>query len=288
MVGNIFDVLDVLVPGGVLALFAAYYQTRKKNEILIETEIAKVRVSAYEDIVALLSQVMSTITPSLDEEKFLQSVLGHFDCPTRNVDYPQMFADEKSFDAFYTDLKELGNKHYIYFGYDVEKQFQESISLYSTMKLYLDAFSDAERGYPSRITSAYNLAAIIMRDQVNASFLKMEDLVSIKLSEVEVRPKRRPLKVFMHEMLLPLYRLADAHLHQAGWKGAISNVFLRFALGKDRLMVMHRMLNLVGVMTYLHYSDTYSPSEWFALSQERQQELHRDFMKIMRPQIHRG
>ena len=74
---NIFTVLSLLIPGVILALFAAYFQTRKKSEILVETEIAKVRIRAYEEVMAVLSRVAQTVSPELDDDALIRGALAY-------------------------------------------------------------------------------------------------------------------------------------------------------------------------------------------------------------------
>ena len=49
---GIFGILNVLVPGGIMTLFAAYYQNRRKREIKIEGKIAIDRIDGYEKILS--------------------------------------------------------------------------------------------------------------------------------------------------------------------------------------------------------------------------------------------
>ena len=50
---GIFGILNVLVPGGIMTLFAAYYQNRRKREIKIEGKIAIDRIDGYEKILSM-------------------------------------------------------------------------------------------------------------------------------------------------------------------------------------------------------------------------------------------
>lgn len=285
---NIFTVLSLLIPGVILALFAAYFQTRKKSEILVETEIAKVRIRAYEEVMAVLSRVAQTVSPELDDDALIRGALAYCDYPDLNTDFPSFFSDEKSFDSFYDDLKQVGNRSYVYFGYDAEKQFENSIGVFSTMKMYLDAFADAERGQEEKINLAYRMAAVLMKSSVNAAYLKMQDLIAGKLSDVEITPGYRPLRRFAYTLILPLYRWADRSMRLTDWRGTVSNAFLGVVLGRDNLMKMHLMLELVKVMGYIHYSDRYTPSEYFEMDEDARLQLHNEFMLRLYPQIHRG
>ena len=63
---GVFSVLNVLVPGVVLALFAAYYKNRRKREIKIEGKLAVERIDGYEHILkAFFEKRKNHHTPSV-------------------------------------------------------------------------------------------------------------------------------------------------------------------------------------------------------------------------------
>jgi hypothetical protein len=77
-------------------------------------------------------------------------------------------------------------------------------------------------------------------------------------------------------------------MHLTDWRGTVSNAFLGVVLDRDNLMKMHLMLELVKVMGYIHYSDRYTPSEYFEMDEDARLQLHNKFMLRLYPQIHRG
>lgn len=57
---QVFEILNLVVPSLILALFALNYQLRKKVEIRIETQLAKQRIQTYESVHSTFCQLMST------------------------------------------------------------------------------------------------------------------------------------------------------------------------------------------------------------------------------------
>lgn len=66
---NIFGLLNYLVPGITLAIFAAFYQNRRKREIQIEGNLAVSRIDSYEQVLSLLFEVQKLETPTLADEQ---------------------------------------------------------------------------------------------------------------------------------------------------------------------------------------------------------------------------
>lgn len=66
---DIFSLLEVLLPGLIMAFFGAYYQTRKKMEIALKVGITRLRIAAYEDIVETVSKLAEQVSPTLSDDK---------------------------------------------------------------------------------------------------------------------------------------------------------------------------------------------------------------------------
>lgn len=284
----VFSVLNLLVPGLVLAIFAAYYQTRKKNEILMETELAKIRIRSYEEIMAVVSRISTKESMSLSEEEKVRMILSVFNYGDMPGDFCTILSDEKTFDGFYSELKQLENANNIYFGYDVEKKVQDMLGLFSHMKLYLDAFSDLERGNTDKITMAYRISSSVMNNQIVLSYGGIEDILTEKITDIEIVPRKRYLKRIAYRMSYPFYRLADRYMYSRGWKGYVAYILLRLLLSKEYKLRMLHMQDLIHIMSYLHYSDRFTPEEYFTMPAEQHDRLYIDFRTQLLPHVHRG
>ena len=104
---GIFPILNVLVSGVVLALFAVYYQSRRKREIQIEGKLAIDRINGYEQILSCFYEGQDIHEVSLKEEYEAKAILGYFDVETYRYQCPNAFMDEDSFDDFDPESGEL-------------------------------------------------------------------------------------------------------------------------------------------------------------------------------------
>ena len=79
---GLFQILNVLVPSVVLALFAAYYQNRRRREIQIEGKLAVERIAGYEQILSCFYEGQDNSEVPLQEEEKAAAILGYFDVDT--------------------------------------------------------------------------------------------------------------------------------------------------------------------------------------------------------------
>lgn len=71
---QVFEILNLVVPSLILALFALNYQLRKKVEIRIETQLAKQRIQAYELVHSTFCQLMSTQSPAIQLQSEIDEI----------------------------------------------------------------------------------------------------------------------------------------------------------------------------------------------------------------------
>ena len=143
---GLFSVLNVLVPGIVLVLFAAYYQNRRKREIQIEGKLAMERVDGYEQLLFVFYEGQDNHEVTLEEEEKAAAILGYFDVPTFHFQCPNAFLDEAHFDAFYEKLEGLQKDYQIYLDEEASRQLDRSVAIYTHFKIMMDAFCDTEHG----------------------------------------------------------------------------------------------------------------------------------------------
>lgn len=142
---DIFSLLKVLLPGLIMAFFCAYYQTRKKKEIALKVGITRLRIAAYEDIVATFSKLAEQVSPTLSDDAKIKEILSFYDYIDLNTDYSSIIGTEKKFDSFYHAICDKVDENDIYLDYKVHKQCTGSIAIFTHMKTILDAYCDTMR-----------------------------------------------------------------------------------------------------------------------------------------------
>ena len=96
---GIFPILNVLVPGVVLALFAAYYQNRRKREIQIEGKLAISRNEGYQQILSCFYEGQVNHEVSLKEESEAKAISGYLDVKTLHYKCNDTYKDENKNDT---------------------------------------------------------------------------------------------------------------------------------------------------------------------------------------------
>lgn len=292
-----FEILNIVVPSTILALFALHYNLRKKTEIRIETELAKQRIRAYESIHSAFCKLGATQTPPLKEQSQIEHIIAFYDFCDIGIDYATVFSSETDFDAFYKEVQEAIANNSILLDYDTEQQANSSLGILSEIKMCLDAFSDAERMHrinepepknaQRKIDYAYQLAGILLKNDLNRSFLTMEDALSKQMSNIEVVPSHRYFKRLWRWVC---ERLAYVALLGSKVRYRIISVpcehIMFFFLGRHRSLFAQQMLQFHSLLQYIDVSDRYTFHQYQNLSSTRTDSLSRDFWKRMSLQLH--
>lgn len=178
--------LNVLVPGIVLVLFAAYYQNRRKREIQIEGKLAMERVDGYEQLLFVFYEGQDNHEVTLEEEEKAAAILGYFDVPTFHFQCPNAFLDEAHFDAFYEKLEGLQKDYQIYLDEEASRQLDRSVAIYTHFKIMMDAFCDTEHTVDLQVEECvarknidwmYKLMGMIMFSHCTRAYAQLDQVV---------------------------------------------------------------------------------------------------------------
>ena len=294
----LFNVLNLVVPTLTLSIFALHYQLIKKIEIRIEAQLAKQRLKAYEDIYSTFVLLARTETPSLELQSEVDEIMTHFDFVNVGPNFSTIVATEKDFDEFFDHTQKVVSDNSILLDYNTMCEAQSSMAILSQLKSILDAFCDVTHMYcpevesepknaQQRIDKAYRLAAILMQNEYNRSFLKLEDTISHQMSHVEVVPSKRYLKRFGHwthnnvmYLFFCLGRLRFKPLVR------FSQYFMRHLMGHSGKLFLKQQTEFTKLLEYIYVSDKYSFQQYSQLSDMEYEAIHRDFCMRMGMQMH--
>lgn len=294
----LFNVLNLVVPTLTLSLFALHYQLIKKVEIRIEVQLAKQRLKAYEDIYSTFVQLARTETPSLELQSEVDEIMTHFDFVNVSSNFSTVVATEKDFDKFFDHTQKAVSDNSILLDYNTMCEAQSSMAILSQLKSILDAFCDVTHMYypevesepknvQQRIDKAYRLAAILMQNEYNRCFLKLEDTISHQMSHIEVVPSKRYLKRFghwIHSNVMYLFfclgRLRAKPLVR------FSQFIMRHMMGHSRQLFLKQQTEFTKLLEYIYVSDKYSFQQYLQLNDKEYETIHQDFWLRMRMQMH--
>lgn len=292
---GVFSVLNVLVPGVVMALFAVYYQNRRKREIQIEGKLAIDRIDGYEQILKAFFEAQELQEASLEEEGKAKEIFSHFDVDTFHFEYPRAFADEASFDAFYERLIDVNRDHQIYLDDKVSRQLDKSLHLYTLLKLWLDAFCDTERAVDLKVPQErakrhidwmYKLTGMMMFSHCTRVYGVLDKVVCRQMNHFSLTYKRHIVRKWLQIVCDRFLFWVDTGAREGGLKGKVCQVLLWRILDKHDRNLSHIMEVAVQIMRYVHFSDDYQPQEFFGLQRlpnEHDQEL---WGKVFEGQLH--
>lgn len=292
---NIFSLLNVLLPGLIMAFFGAYYQTRKKKEIALKVGLTRLRIAAYEDIVETVSKLAEQVSPTLSDDAKIKKILSYYGYTDLNTDYSSIIGTEKGFDSFYDSICEKVDENDIYLDYKVHKQCTDSIAIFTHMKTILDAYCDTmrvlevkgknDRTLQAKIDFGYRLAAVLLKNEINKGFILVGDIIARQINGVRVNYRKYRIRKIAYKFFEPVLRLADSYMSDETWRGSLSRKFLFGILG-DRLSVVAKLAVFVEILAYIHVSDHYSPSAYFTMDEDSRIKASSKFMSSFYFQLH--
>lgn len=292
---GVFSVLNVLVPGVVLALFAAYYQNRRKREIKIEGKLAVERIDGYEHILKAFFEAQELQDATLEEAENAETILGYFDVDTFHFEYPRAFVDEVSFDAFYDRMKDLKKDYQIYLDRKVSRQLDKSLHLYTLLKLWLDAFCDTEHAVVLKVPEArakqhidwmYKLTGMMVFSHCTWAYGALDRVVCKQMSHFSLTYRKHPIRNGLDKMGDRILFWIDNGARKGGLIGKIGQGLLWLMMDKNARSLSHIMETVVQVMRYVHFSADYQPQEFFEMQRLPNQNDQELWSKVFKSQIH--
>lgn len=269
---GIFPILNVLVPGVILALFAAYYQNEKKRAIQIEGKLAIDRIDGYEQILSCFYEGQDNHEVSLQEEEDAKAILGYFDVNTFHYQCPNAFRDEASFDAFYERLKMLKKDYQIYLDDETSRQLDRSIGIYTGLKNWMDAFSDTEHTVDLRVKNSvarehidwmYKLMGMMMFSHCTRAYAELDVIVCKQMNSFYLTYRKHRIRRWIQSIGESVIHMFEVNMNRKGLVGLISNGVIHFYIGKEGRDFTQIIEKAVRIMRYVHFSDTYTPQDYF-------------------------
>ncbi len=269
---GLFSILNVLVPGVVLALFAAYYQNRRKREIKIEGKLAIDRINSYEKILACFYEGQELNDATLEEEQCAESILGYFDVNTFHYAYSNAFKNEKKFDAFYKRLTGLQREYQIYLDEEASRQLDKSVGIYTRLKLWMDAFCDTEHVVDLKVKKEvaeehidwmYKLMGMMMFSHCTRAYAQLDQVVCKQINRFSLTYRKHRLRQWIRGICETILFRIDVYSRKPGLIGDFCQWLLLLSLSKEDKDMGHVMKTVVEVMRYVHFSDCYKPQEFF-------------------------
>lgn len=267
-----FSILNVLVPGVVMALFAAYYQNRRKREIQIESKLAINRIDGYEQILSCFYEGQDIHEVSLREEEEAKAILGYFDVETFRYQCPDAFKSEECFDAYYKRLTILQKNYQIYLDDEASQQLNRSVSIYTRIKNWLDAFSDTEHVVDLKVEKSvarkhidwmYRLVGMMMFSHCTRAYTELDTVVCKQMNRFYLTYRKHRLRKRLRSIGEAIIHVFDVNRNKKGIFGQICGVVMSLYIGKDGRDYVRIMKTVIEIMRYVHFSDRFTPQEYF-------------------------
>lgn len=294
---QLFEILNLVIPTIILALFALHYQLRKKTEIRIETELANQRIQAYEALYTSFVQIMRTETPTLKQQIEIDQLREHYGFQDFGSDYSIVLATEADFDDFFQQAQQAVTFNSVLLDYDTLHQAQSSMGILSQIKSILDAFCDATcmhlkgtqepRNTKMKIDYAYLLASVMLKNLYNRTFLELEDTISHQMSNIEVVPGKRYFKR-AHKWIVEQIMFVILLGSKLRFKPLAKQCerFNWIMMGRTNRNLCLQLQQFYLLLGYVYVSDRYSFQQYLHLPAKKADEIRLEFNMRMGMQMH--
>lgn len=293
---GIFSILNVLIPGVVLALFAVYYQNRRKREIQVEGKLAIERIDGYEQILECLYEGQNLHEVSLKEENDARAILSYFDLQTYNYECPDALRDEAGFDAFYERLSGLQKTYEIYLDEETARKLNHSIQVYGNIKMWMDAFCDTEHAVDLKVKKEvarrhidwmYKLMGMMMFSHCTGAYAQFDMAVCKQMRRFSLTYQRHRLRSWLRNKFESVMYIITINSSRQNVLGKVCKGLSWLYLGKEGWSLSHIMDAVVQIMGYVHFSDRYTPEEYFENKRMPNEKEIALFGKILMAMVHK-
>lgn len=209
---------------------------------------------------------------TLKEEDEAKSILGYFNVATLHFQCPNAFQDEASFDAFYDELKRLAMEYQVYLDDEAFRQLQKSIGIYTRLKYWLDAFCDTEHTVDMKVKDTvarqhidwiFKLTGMMMFSHCARSYVIFDQVVCKQIKRFSLTYRKHRLRKGFRRIWESIMYHFDKGTRKKGLIGIISKGVIFLHMDKYERDMVGIMETLIEVMRYVHFSDRFSPKDYF-------------------------
>ena len=206
------------------------------------------------------------------EEEEAKAILGYFDVETFRYQCPDAFKDEASFETFYKRLITLQKDYQIYLDDEASRQLDRSVGIYTRMKNWLDAFSDTEHVVDLKVEKSvarehidrmYRLVGMMMFSHCTRAYAELDRVVCKQMNRFYLTYRKHRLRKWLRSIGEAIIHVFDVNMNRKGLIGTICHGVIKLYIGREGRNFGHIMETVVQVMRYVHFSDRYSPQEFF-------------------------
>lgn len=259
-----FKVLEVLVVGLILGLFATKYQKRKEVELKVRSNLLLRRLEALEKVHKMNCELYSFIAPDLKEQSFIYKYIDGTRFPILNIEYRKCMTSQVDFDDYYKRLAQLIQFESIYFDYDIKEKASEYLNYLSEIKMIMDAYYDVEQADVYKVDFAFKVLGVALQQDFNRFYGVIDQSIAKQLRRISLSYKDQYFKGGIKKAHYNFALYLEKYLKDKGWKGNLSRkIYYGYVYKRYGNSVL---LNYIGdvhnVLMYIHYSDIYSVEEF--------------------------
>lgn len=285
---GIFKVLEILVVGLILGLFASRYQKRKEIELKIKANLLLKRLEALEKVSKANCKLHNTIAPSAEEQVLLFEYIDRLRLPFEEVDYRKLMSSQVEFDSYYEEVTQLLANERVYFDYDIERIVSEYINFLSEIKCFMDAFWDTTGGDLIKVNLGFRIFGVVLQGDFNRFYAKIDQTIAKQMRRVSLSYKDQYFKKNTKKAHYNLTLYLERYLEESSFRGKVSRKiyfgYLHKNYGNSHLLRFASELHVV--LMFIYYYDKYSIEEFDKLPDEQKEKLANDYQTKFKLNLH--
>lgn len=283
-----FKVIEVLVVGLILGLFATKYQKRKEIEMKVKANLLLKRLDALEKVNIINCELYNIIAPSLVEQNLICKYIHGAPFHVINIEYPSFMMTQVNFDDYYKKISKLVMHERIYFDYDMNEKISEYINYLIEIKLIMDAYYDTEKGDLDKIDFAFKVLGVALQCDFNKFHGTIDQSIAKQMRKLSLSYKDEYFKKRLKKAHYKIALTLEKFLEVKDYKGKISNRiyygYLHRNYGKSALF--NHLNQVHNILMYIHYSDSYSIEKFDKLPNDEIKNLIMEFYNQFKLKYH--
>lgn len=109
----------------------------------------------------------------------------------------------------------------------------------------------------------YRLVGMVMFSHCTRAYAELDMVVCKQMNRFYLTYRKRRLRKWLRSIGEAIIHVFDVNRNKKGVIGLICGVVMSFYIGKDGRDYVRIMKNAIEIMRYVHFSDRYSPQEFF-------------------------
>ena len=133
----------------------------------------------------------------------------------------------------------------------------------------------------------YKLMGMMMFSHCTGAYAKFDMTVCKQMKRFSLTYRKHRLRIWFRKRFESFMLLIKLNSEKQGFRGKMCNVLLWLYVGREGQSMAHIMKTVMEVMRYVHFSDRYTPKEYFERKRMPDEKEMAMFGEVMMAMVHK-